>query len=222
MLVSIRAFSNADVFACGDYGYIRHFDGSSWSLTELETPSPLQCIDGMFPDDLWVCGLGGFMAHFNGTQWTQVSSGTTADISDLHVLATDEIYASTRQGELLFYDGDKWSIIYSPSLARFNAVYRDSESETVWLTGDAGVVMRLDTQATPTPEPCVHDGDVTLDGVLTAGDAQAAFQIVLGGFTPTVEEACAADCNGDDAVTAGDAQNIFMAVLGTAFCEDPV
>ncbi|MBN1295415.1 dockerin type I repeat-containing protein, partial [bacterium] len=58
-------------------------------------------------------------------------------------------------------------------------------------------------EPTPTAEPCIHDGDVNLDGVYSAGDAQAAFYIVLGLITPTFEQACAADCNGDDEITAG-------------------
>ena len=75
---------------------------------------------------------------------------------------------------------------------------------------------------TPTEEPCIHDGDVNLDDELSAGDAQMAFLIVLGSYTPTVEQECAADCNGDDEVTAGDAQLIFLAVLGTGNCEDGI
>ncbi|MCD4655356.1 hypothetical protein K8T06_15655, partial [bacterium] len=61
-----------------------------------------------------------------------------------------------------------------------------------------------------------------LNGELTAGDAQLAFQIALMMYTPSYEEECAADCNGDSEVTAGDAQGIFMAVLGTGSCVDPL
>jgi len=82
---------------------------------------------------------------------------------------------------------------------------------------------------TPSPEPtvtatppCIHDGDVTLDAILSAADAQLAFMITLGSYSPTWDEACAADCNGDDAITAGDAQQIFFAVLGSGSCEDPI
>jgi hypothetical protein len=75
---------------------------------------------------------------------------------------------------------------------------------------------------TPTQNPCINNGDVNDDGVITAGDAQLAFQIALGMIIPTYEEACAADCNGDDQVTAGDAQMIFLAALGSASCVDPI
>lgn len=74
---------------------------------------------------------------------------------------------------------------------------------------------------TGTP-PCVHHGDVTLDGTLSSADAQTAFYIVLGTVTPTFEESCAADCNGDGTVSAADSQLIFLAVLGSGSCEDPI
>lgn len=48
------------------------------------------------------------------------------------------------------------------------------------------------------------------------------FLIVLGIVTPTWEEACAADCNGDETVTAGDTQQIFLTALGSGNCVDPI
>lgn len=67
---------------------------------------------------------------------------------------------------------------------------------------------------------CIHDGDANQDGNVTAGDAQLAFSIVLGAYSPTAEEECAADCSGDDTVTAADAQAIFLKVLGSGSCAD--
>jgi len=78
------------------------------------------------------------------------------------------------------------------------------------------------SEPTPTPNLCINDGDVNLNGEITAGDAQMAFQIALGSYSPTMEEACAADCNGDDQVTAGDAQQIFLTALGAGSCIDPM
>ena len=69
---------------------------------------------------------------------------------------------------------------------------------------------------------CVHDGDVHADDELTALDAQTAFLIALGQYSPEPAEACAADCDGSGDVTAGDAQWIFLGVLGNPMCADPV
>ncbi|MBN1295380.1 hypothetical protein JXA80_01280 [bacterium] len=77
------------------------------------------------------------------------------------------------------------------------------------------------THVIMTDGACHHDGDVTGDGLITAGDAQRAFLIVLGAVSPEPWETCAADCNGDGDVTAGDAQQIFMIVLGVGACQDP-
>lgn len=65
---------------------------------------------------------------------------------------------------------------------------------------------------------CIHDGDVNFDGSLTAGDAQLAFTIAMGGYPSSPGEECAADCNADGEVTAGDAQLIFGASLGMGQC----
>ncbi len=69
---------------------------------------------------------------------------------------------------------------------------------------------------------CIKDGDVNNDGVISAGDAQFAFFIVLEMVIPTEEEACAADCNGDGDITAADAQAIFNAGLGLGTCYSPL
>ncbi len=69
---------------------------------------------------------------------------------------------------------------------------------------------------------CFNHGDVNFDGAITAADAQLAFFIVLGAYSPTFEQECAADCNGDGEVTAADAQAIFQVVLGQGECADPL
>lgn len=71
-------------------------------------------------------------------------------------------------------------------------------------------------------QPCIHNGDVNQDGSYSAGDAQMAFYIALGLYTPTFIEQCAADCNNDNDVTAGDAQIIFGAALGLDSCAEPL
>ncbi len=75
--------------------------------------------------------------------------------------------------------------------------------------------------ASPTP-PCIHNGDVNNDTHVSSGDAQTAFQIALAIITPTYEEECRANCDGDGPVTAGDAQQIFRTGLGMANCFDPM
>ena len=74
--------------------------------------------------------------------------------------------------------------------------------------------------ATPDETPCVRNGDVNQDGTLTSADAQLCFLIVLGQYSPSFEQECAADCNYDETVTSADAQTIFLAALGQEECYD--
>ena len=67
---------------------------------------------------------------------------------------------------------------------------------------------------------CLHTGDVSGDSHITAYDAQLAFYIVLEMITPTYEENCAADCNGNGSVTAGDVQAIFFSLFSMDSCVD--
>lgn len=87
-----------------------------------------------------------------------------------------------------------------------------------------GVAVQSYYEPTPTPTPeCVHHGDVDFSGGLSAGDAQMIFNIVLGTYVPTYQEACAADCDGNGSVSAGDSQQVFFTVLGMLpGCLDPV
>jgi len=78
------------------------------------------------------------------------------------------------------------------------------------------------TQApTSTPE-CLNTGDVDASTNIIAQDAQFAFLITLGMYSPTYVERCAADCDASGTVTAGDAQAIFNIVLFGGSCADPL
>ena len=111
--------------------------------------------------------------------------------------------------------------LYStPSSGEFSTNYWIDDLHVI--APDSATVNIPEPETTPTPTAtpaCINDGDVNLDGTLTSQDAQQAFYIVMGTYTPTYEEECAADCNGDGNVSAGDAQQIFGVIFG-GLCED--
>ena len=99
--------------------------------------------------------------------------------------------------------------------------YYDSEYNIS--SGGGPYYIGLSPIVTPTETPPPpHDGDVNQDGVVTAEDAQMAFQFALGQISLDWVQEIAADCNGDFEVTAGDAQLIFFTALGTHSCVDPI
>ncbi len=74
---------------------------------------------------------------------------------------------------------------------------------------------------TNTP-PCINHGDVNADSLISAEDAQMAFEITLELYFPDAREYCAADCDSSGFVSAGDAQAIFLIIMGTGSCSDPI
>jgi hypothetical protein len=71
------------------------------------------------------------------------------------------------------------------------------------------------TQPAPTFTPLPPaPGDVDGDGRITTSDALLCFQIALGSYQPTPEEAARADVDGDGEVTTTDALCIFQEALG--------
>lgn len=168
------------------------------------------------------------VGHF-GMGYTQRFSGRSGEElwmiggADAVGLVTNSTYFDVDSGTWM--DGGVYSTtpVYRNAAAALNdKIYKISGSEgSFTYTGKCSTLEECVPVATPTPD-CIRDGDVDLNGTLTAGDAQMAFLIVLGLYSPTYEQECAADCNGDTMITAGDAQLIFMSVLGTGNCVDPL
>jgi len=155
-----------------------------------------------------------FRVSNDGTNWTTVydHSGSSFTDPDWQAMVYDISAIADNQPSVYL----RWVMGTTDS----SVTYCGWNLDDVEIWADGGTIPPTPTPTVP-PE-CINHGDVSLDGEITAGDAQLAFQIALMMFTPTFEEECAADCNGDEEVTAGDAQGVFMAALGMASCADPL
>ncbi len=155
-----------------------------------------------------------FRVSNNGVNWTTIweHSGSTFTDTSWQTMTYD--ISSVADGQSTVYL--RWVMGSTDSSVTYCGWNIDDVE--VWAESNQVV-----PTPTPTPPPdCIHDGDVNMNGAITAGDAQLAFSITLGAYTPTYTERCAADCNGNGAVTAGDAQGIFALTLGLGSCSDPI
>ncbi len=176
-------------------------------------------------------------AYRNGTGWqTEVISGTTGE-TEHPTLSLDPwdhahiCYAEVSSGLLYTVYGSpsNWSMEQLDNLGsgiHKNGIATDSNGapHIGYHSENLGDVLYLKREPFPTPSPtlCIHHGDVDFNGVVTAGDSQSAFSIVMGTHIPTYSERCAADCDADGEVTAGDAQGIWNVVMGLGSCADPI
>ncbi|HPQ41740.1 MAG TPA: dockerin type I repeat-containing protein, partial [bacterium] len=178
---------------------------------------------------------GASQVYFSYWKWLGVESSTW-DHASLRVSNNggstwttlwDHSGSSVSGGSWEYEEYDISSVAAGYSDVRIRWVMGTTDSSVTYCGWNVDDVLvsytEMCSEPTPTPfQTCVHHGDVNFSGEITAGDAQMAFQIALGSYSPTMEEECAADCNGDDIVTAGDAQNIFLAALGSGSCVDPL
>jgi hypothetical protein len=146
-LSSISADSPTDIWAAGHilqddmqqlFGLIEHYDGTTWTFTEIPFTPFLNAIAAISPDDVWVAGYSGetgedsktFLSHWNGTEWTQVPSpnvGSGANaINGLVAVATNNVWAvgySTAKPDqdptfnlIEHWNGTEWSVVTSPNV----------------------------------------------------------------------------------------------------------
>lgn len=72
------------VFAVGDGGAIRHYDGFEWRSVELEQPleTNLTSVWGTSADNVFVAGLDGVMLRWNGLSWKRLNTRPNLDEPD--------------------------------------------------------------------------------------------------------------------------------------------
>lgn len=128
------------------------------------------------------------------------------------VVATDKFGPQTVTGPI-------WSFSVAEATPTFTPVPPTETPTPLPPTATPTIAPTLPPTSTPA---CIHNGDVNSDEMLTAADAQIAFNIALGIIVPNYEQQCAADCNNDGTVTAADGQAIFFAVLGMGTCAEPL
>jgi len=172
---------------------------------------------------------GTSQAEYHVWYWFDGESSTTYDTMAIQIEvvggATSELYDVTAPTDWQEFVGDLAPYVGNQVRLHFFFDTYDSIANAyqgVYVDDIQIIASEPCDIPTPTPNICLHTGDVDFSGNLSAGDAQMAFQIALFMISPTYEQACAADCDGDGNVTAGDAQQIFLAALGMGSCTDPI
>jgi hypothetical protein len=149
-LSGVTATSASNVWAVGSNGaspFALHFDGTSWTLSNLATPSGvsnpvINAVSATSPNDVWAVGENGattaatVIEHWNGTAWSIVPSPTPNAASfALDAVAarnsTDAVAAGwfipanggPQQGYILRWNGTSWSTDTDPSGATFSPIY---------------------------------------------------------------------------------------------------
>lgn len=148
-LKSVWGSSASDVWAVGDAGTIRHFNGRIWEPpTPPVTPEHLAAVWGTGPGSVWAIGAKGVILRYNGFAWqVQPSPATTNDyLRWIWGSGPSDIWVLTHAGAALHWNGTEWSWFesrppsppdLSPDTKRemFSAVAGIGPTD-VWFAGD--------------------------------------------------------------------------------------
>jgi hypothetical protein len=85
VLRAIWGFSADKLWAVGDGGVIRVYDGTQWIADKSPTGGALNAIHGLAAHDVWAVGAGGTAVHWNGTTWTNANMGLSGALFSLQV-----------------------------------------------------------------------------------------------------------------------------------------
>ncbi|MEW5851219.1 MAG: hypothetical protein AB2A00_20695 [Myxococcota bacterium] len=96
--------SDADVWAAGGDGTLRHWDGSAWStVTPPGTTYRLHDVDGTAVNDVWAVGEYGRVVHFNGGEWSDIISPSDEDLRGVWAHQPGGAWAVGRGANIWFY-----------------------------------------------------------------------------------------------------------------------
>lgn len=99
-LRAVGGSSATDVWAVGDGGTIRRWDGASWRVVPSPTSDALRAIDVVSATDVTIAAAAGVLWHYDGATWTQRLTPTGSSASALWRDATGSLWAAGENGSL--------------------------------------------------------------------------------------------------------------------------
>lgn len=132
-----------DVWVTNVGQFAHHWNGSTWTASDLGASEPMGVIWGFASNDVWMGGDSGLVIHWNGSAWGSFiyPGGGFAgnDILAMWGAATNDIWAvDDNTGELVHYDGASWTSagVFLPGVHHYD-MYGFAAND-IWLTGETG------------------------------------------------------------------------------------
>jgi len=109
-----------NVYAVGEYGKIRHYDGSSWSWVSSGTTDVLRAVWGSGPNDVFAVGDHGTILHYDGMAWSEMRSGTPQQLCGVWGSGPEDVFAVGSFGLIIHYPRK-----YALSVGLVNGLFGD-------------------------------------------------------------------------------------------------
>jgi hypothetical protein len=90
------------VYACGGYGLLLHYDGSTWERIWIDAWQWFNAIGGTGEDDIYLVGSDDVF-HFDGTSWVQlVQTAEYQTLYDITCGPDGSTFACGNEGAIIY------------------------------------------------------------------------------------------------------------------------
>jgi len=110
-LLGVWGSSPADVFAVGDAGTIRHYNGTSWDTSNSGITTALYGVWGSSATNVFAAAWEGEIIRYNGTSWNTVLPPSGTWFNGIWGSSATDVFAvgEYMQAEGFRYNGSSWS-----------------------------------------------------------------------------------------------------------------
>ena len=119
----------------GSDGFVAHWDGTAWTVSQSATMRTIADIWFTSPNDVRAVDASGNILHWDGAAWSASNTQTTQDLHGVWGSAVDDVWAVGAGDTILHSDGTAWrSVTSGTTMATFNAVWGSGPND-VWAGG---------------------------------------------------------------------------------------
>lgn len=141
-LNAIWGTSATSLWAVGNGGTIRKWDGTTWSGQTSGTTNHLRAVWGSDASNVWAVGDGGTILKWNGSAWSAQTSGISTALYGVWGSASNSVWAVGEGGVVRKFNGTTWSAQTSGVTTALYSVW-GTASTSVWAVGAEGAVRRF-------------------------------------------------------------------------------
>jgi len=138
---SMTALDANHIWIGGDAGKIYFYNGSSWSIDDLDYSS-IAGIYAVDANNVFAFDSNGKIIHYNGIGWSELTNLNYGYFNSIIAFSQNDIWIGGDGGNLFHYDGSGWQKIDVAGHHIFDIC--GLESNNIWFASNAGKVLHWD------------------------------------------------------------------------------
>ena len=138
---AIWASSSSDIWVVGDDALVAHYDGTSWSRSNIGS-SFNSSIWGSGPEDIYAMGTFD-LVHFDGSSWSEVSVDDAGD-GQVWGTSSSDVWVMSDSYTVSHYDGSSWQTMENDDFVGDLAAVWGPSPDDLWAAGSAGSIAHYD------------------------------------------------------------------------------